>query len=237
MQLHGTAAEEPLTGSSRFHFACRDSLPCFTQCCRDVNIYLTPYDVLRLRKAKKGIGSAEFLARYTQSFLAKTSNIPVVQLLMDSKTLYCPFVSESGCTVYEDRPWACRMFPLDLASEGGKYCLIAGKDRCMGLLERSGGTVADWLESQGTGHYAEMDSEYQSVVPARFKPGAAMNEGLGRILFLAYDLDRFVLMLKDDRFVKFYEVSEEVLRNVQDDQEELLRLAFAYIRSQMNELY
>lgn len=237
MHSFSPAAEEPLTESSPFYFACRDTLPCFTQCCRDVNIYLTPYDVLRLRKATGGMGSTEFLARYTRSFLAKTANIPVVQLLMDEKSLYCPFVADSGCTVYGDRPWACRMFPLDLASTGGKYCLIAGKDRCMGLLERSGGTVADWLEGQGVEHYAEMESQYQLVVPERFKPGAAMNEGLGRILFLAYDLDRFAEMLKDERFLKFYEIGEETLRRVRDDQEELLKLAFVYIRSQLNELY
>ncbi len=231
------AAQEPLTESSPFHFACRDTLPCFTQCCRDVNIYLTPYDVLRLRKATGEMGSSEFLARYTRSFLAKTANIPVVQLLMDEKSLYCPFVANSGCQVYGDRPWACRMFPLDLASAGGKYCLIAGKDRCMGLLERGTGSVGEWLEGQGVAHYAEMENLYQLVMPERIKPGGGMNEGLGRILFLAYDLDRFAAMLKDERFLKFHDVGEEMLSRVRNDQEELLKLAFVYIRSQLNELY
>jgi uncharacterized protein len=230
------AEEDLLNETSPFHFTCHDALPCFTQCCKDVNIYLTPYDVLRLRKAL-GMGSGEFLAKYTHSFLAKGTNIPVVQLLMDSHTLYCHFVTEDGCTVYENRPWACRMFPLDLSPTEGLFRLIAGKDRCMGLFERGGKTVGSWLEHQGTAHYVEMEREFQSVVPERFKPGAAMNEGLGRILFLAYDLDRFVELLKDSRFLKFYEVDEEMLRRVHADSEELLKLAFRYIRSQMDELY
>ena len=113
--MQSTPAEQNLTENSPFHFACHDALPCFTQCCKDVNIYLTPYDVLRLRQALR-IGSSEFLAKYTRSFLARVTNIPVVQLLMDPQSLRCPFVAEEGCQVYENRPWACRMFPLDLSS-------------------------------------------------------------------------------------------------------------------------
>ncbi len=228
--------EERLAESSMFNFACNDSLPCFTQCCRDVNIYLTPYDILRLRKALGEVGSAEFLARYTQNFLAKVTNIPVVQLLMDSQTLCCPFVTEQGCSVYLDRPWACRMFPLDLAS-GGEYTLIAGKERCKGLFDPAGVSVGQWLEGQGVGPYAEMEKDYLSVVPERFKPGSPMNEGLGRVLFLAYDLDRFAQLLGDPKFRSFYDVDDAMLARVGEDAEELLKLAFRYIRAQMEDLY
>jgi len=236
MQPDNPAGESPLSESSSFDFSCHDSLPCFTQCCKDVNIYLTPYDVLRLRRVL-GVGSSEFLAKYTQSFLAKVTSIPVVQLLMAPDTLYCPFVTESGCRVYENRPWACRMFPLDLTRSPGQYRLIAGRERCKGLLERTNRNVGDWMESQGVREYAEMDAEFQSVVPERFKPGAAMNEGLGRLLFLAYDLDRFAEILRDGRFSKFYEVDEAALQRAGENDEELLRLSFRYIRAQMDELY
>lgn len=225
-----------LSESGSFCFDCNDALPCFTQCCRDVNIYLTPYDILRLRKVL-GIGSSEFLSKYTQSFLAKTANIPVVQLLMDPQKLSCPFVTEDGCSVYENRPWACRMFPLDLSTIDGKYRLIAGKERCKGLFERSSRTVRDWMDGQGVGEYVEMDREFQTVMPKRFKPGAPMNEGLGRILFLAYDLDRFEEILKDDRLLKFYEIDENMLRAARENGEELLKLSFRYIRTQMEEFY
>ncbi len=236
MHAPNSAEKELLTDVSPFHFACHDALPCFTQCCKDVNIYLTPYDVLRLRNVLN-LGSAEFLAKHTQHFLAKVTNIPVVQLLMDQQTLYCPFVAGSGCQVYENRPWACRMFPLDLSPLDGKYHLIAGKERCMGLFERGNRTVGEWLENQGITPYTEMEREYQAVVPERFRPGAAMNEGLGRVLFLAYDLDRFSELLKNNAFRKLYDVDEEMLQRVREDGEEMLRLAFRYIRAQMNELY
>ncbi len=234
MQSIDTA--QNLTESSAFPFACHDALPCFTQCCKDVNIYLTPYDVLRLRQAVP-IGSSEFLSRYTRGFLAKVTNIPVVQLTMDPKTLTCPFVSEDGCQVYENRPWACRMFPLDITSTEARYRLITGSERCKGLSERSKGSVKDWLESQGVIEYAEMDKEFQSVVPVHFKPGAPMNEGLGRLLFIAYDLDRFAELLKDSRFLMFHDLDEKMLTLAEKDSKELLKLAFRYIRAQMEELY
>ena len=98
-------------------------------------------------------------------------------------------------------------------------------------------TVGDWLESQGVHEYAEMDREFQSVVPARFKPGAPMNEGLGRVLFIAYDLDRFAELLKDSRFLMFHDVDEQMLTLAGKDMKELLKLAFRYIRAQMDELY
>ena len=232
-----TDAEQFLTETSSFSFACNDALPCFTQCCKDVNIYLTPYDVLRLRQALQ-TGSSEFLSKYTRSFLSKGTNIPVVQLAMDTDTLRCPFVTQDGCQVYDDRPWACRMFPIDLAGTGDQYRLIAGKERCKGLFDHSKKmTVKDWLQSQGVLEYAEMDREFQSVVPARFKPGAPMNEGLGRVLFIAYDLDRFAELLKDSRFASFNDVDEEMLALANKDMKELLKLAFGYIRARMDELY
>jgi len=130
------------------------------------------------------------------------------------------------------------MFPLDLASTTeAKFRIIAGKERCKGLFERSKGTVKDWLQSQGVLEYSQMDREFQSVVPDSFKPGAPMNEGLGRVLFMAYDLDRFAELLEDSRFLNFHEIDDETLSLAGKDMKELLRLAFRYIRSQLDELY
>jgi hypothetical protein len=32
-----------------FRFACHKDLPCFTKCCNDLKLVLTPYDILRLQ--------------------------------------------------------------------------------------------------------------------------------------------------------------------------------------------
>lgn len=232
MNLMQSNKDEPvLTSTSTFRFACHDGLPCFTACCRDVNIYLTPYDILRLRRVL-GIGSGRFLAEYTRHFLAKGTNVPVVQLAMEDGSLRCKFVTEDGCRVYADRPWACRLFPLDLASVEGEYSVIAGKHRCLGLGERRERTVAEWLDSQGIGPYLEMERAFGAVVPS----GAALGGGLGKLLFLAYDLDRFAELLSDARFRAFHGVDDETLRQANENDEDMLKLAFSYIRSQIEEL-
>ena len=46
-------------GPDGFTFACHPEVPCFNQCCRRLNLVLTPYDVLRL-KNHLGMSSEEF---------------------------------------------------------------------------------------------------------------------------------------------------------------------------------
>ena len=49
---------------SKFKFRCHKDIKCFTKCCSNIDILLTPYDVLRLKKRLK-LSSAEFLSNYT----------------------------------------------------------------------------------------------------------------------------------------------------------------------------
>ena len=50
-----------LTSEDDFRFECRPGLECFTRCCRDITIFLTPYDVLRMKNALN-ISSGDFLS-------------------------------------------------------------------------------------------------------------------------------------------------------------------------------
>ncbi len=225
-----------LAGNSAFNFSCNDGLPCFTQCCRDVNIYLTPYDVLRMRRALK-IDSGDFLDRYTRQFVAGGVNVPVVQLAMDPESLSCKLVTPQGCGIYEDRPWACRMFPLDLGGRLGEYCYVEGSGRrCLGMKERSPQKVDEWLKGQGVEKYLEMEALFESIIPPGYAPAARLGAGLGKLMFLAYDLSRFESLLEDKAFVALYGLAEETVRHARENDEEMLLLAFRYIRSQMDEL-
>ena len=53
-----------LDEQSSFSFACHKGVPCFNECCGDVNIFLTPYDILRL-KNNLNMSSEKFLAEHT----------------------------------------------------------------------------------------------------------------------------------------------------------------------------
>ncbi len=106
---------------SKFQFKCHKGVKCFTQCCRDINIILTPYDIIKL-KTRLGVSSEEFLALYTEPQILEKTDLPVVTLKLldeegsDPDHKACPFVREDGCLVYEDRPTTCRYYPLGVAS-------------------------------------------------------------------------------------------------------------------------
>jgi len=88
-----------LSEDSEFEFSCNKDVPCFNDCCGDVNIFLTPYDVLRLKNHLE-ISSGEFLRQYTISPFDENLKYPVVLLKMnDNEKKSCQFVTEDGCSV------------------------------------------------------------------------------------------------------------------------------------------
>ena len=68
-----------LSSDSTFKFKCHPGVKCFTACCRDINIILTPYDIIRL-KNRLDLSSEEFLAIYTEPQLLEKTGLPVVML-------------------------------------------------------------------------------------------------------------------------------------------------------------
>ncbi|MDA8105377.1 MAG: YkgJ family cysteine cluster protein, partial [Nitrospiraceae bacterium] len=96
-----------------FSFGCNSGLTCFNKCCRDINLFLTPYDILRMKRRLR-IPSGEFLRTYTFPLFPEEIGHPVILLkMLPDETKNCPFVSDQGCLIYDDRPWSCRSFPLE----------------------------------------------------------------------------------------------------------------------------
>ena len=50
-----------------FHFSCHSGIECFTKCCQDVNILLTPYDIVMMKNRL-------LLSRSEMHVLRKSSN-------------------------------------------------------------------------------------------------------------------------------------------------------------------
>ena len=104
-------------GKEPFTFHCHPGVSCYLKCCHNVEIYLFPYDVLRL-KQRLNLHSAEFVRKYTRLGEGSHPFFPGVMLNMaSSEKLPCPFLSKEGCTVYTDRPSACRTYPLERGVE------------------------------------------------------------------------------------------------------------------------
>ncbi|MFC1817173.1 MFS transporter [Thermodesulfobacteriota bacterium] len=94
----------PIAPSETFLFSCSRPVACFNDCCQDLNQFLTPFDILRL-KNRLGIPSNVFLERFTTEHIGPKSGLPVITLKADPASQpKCPFVTPAGCSVYEDRP-------------------------------------------------------------------------------------------------------------------------------------
>ena len=76
---------QPLV-QGRFRFACSKALPCFTMCCANLDLALSPYDVLRL-KNRIGLSSEAFLEKYTTVSINQAYGLPLVRLKMTEDEL------------------------------------------------------------------------------------------------------------------------------------------------------
>lgn len=213
-----------------FSFQCAPGVSCFNECCQDVTIFLGPYDVLRLRQAKK-LTAQEFLEAHT-TVLGTDRLIPLIALRMDEDDeKRCFFVTPEGCSVYQYRPWACRMFPLDVTEDGKGFRTLIGEERCKGLAEKKTRRVQDYLNEQGAPKYQVMDDLMGDLINhPRFRELEVENEQVKQMIFMAlYDLDSFRKFVFESSFLEKFEIEERRVKRMSRDDEELLRFGFEWL--------
>lgn len=225
---------------SKFSFSCHPQVSCFNHCCADVNIFLTPYDVLRMKK-RLGISSSEFMNKFTALPIDRNQRFPVILFRMNEvEGKPCHFVDkEKGCTIYEDRPWSCRMYPLGLASpkEGnpqgeGDFYFLMKEDICKGHEESREFTVREWLENQGIAEYDAKGREYKDITLHDFfeKGGTLTAQQMEMFYTACYDLDKFRKFVFDSTFLERFEVDEKTINTIKADDEALLNFSFQWLR-------
>jgi len=237
---YGLRDKRKLKKDERFRFDCNDKLDCFTRCCADVNILLTPVDVLRLSRRLK-ISTTEFLAQHTMTPVTKDLNLPVVMLKMnDGPHKPCPFVDEAkGCTVYEDRPWSCRMYPLGMALPPARagvdpepiYFLFED-DFCHGRRESKEWTAERWLENQGIAARESLEKGFYEVISHPwFIGGRQLDPKRLEMFYMAsFDLDTFRRFVFSSTFLGRFELGDDLIEKMRNSDEELLRFSPRWLR-------
>jgi Fe-S-cluster containining protein len=241
------ATVEPirLGSESEFKFKCHPGVACFTQCCRDINIILTPYDIIRL-KNKLGLSSEEFLALYTAPQMLEKTGLPVVTLKFldpegkepDSKT--CPFVRENGCLVYDDRPTTCRYYPLGVASLSHKedaddveFYFFVHEPHCLGFKEDKLWTVRQWRKDQGVDIHDQINAEWTDLVVRKrsFPPNMQLTEQTKKMFFMvSYNIDKFREFVFESSFLERYELDAAGLNKIKDDEIALLQFGLKWLK-------
>lgn len=234
-----------LDPETKFKFRCHKGIKCFTKCCSNIDIMLTPYDILRLKNRLK-MSSEEFLEKYTYSKIDEKSSHPYVYLKMgrDEKRS-CPFVVvPDGCTIYTDRPVSCRYYPIGQAtlkkgigSSGQgiheEFYFFVREQHCLGYEENTEWTVESWRKDQESSLYDEMNREWKTVLMRRNIPGgkSVLDPKKQTQFYMAsYDLDRFKRYVFESKFIETFDIDKEEIEKLKTDEVALMNLGFKYLK-------
>jgi hypothetical protein len=189
----------PITANEVFCFSCHPEVPCFNECCRQLDLALTPYDVLRLKNALNR-HSGMFLDQFVIIEWEEGMLFPACYLTMvDDGRASCVFVKENGCRVYEDRPAACRAYPVgrgaSLQKDGtvAEQYVLLREPHCRGFEEGQGYTATEYFQDQGLAEYNRYNDQLMKLlqhprIHAGFKPTKAQAE---QYIMALYNLDTF----------------------------------------------
>ncbi len=220
-----------LAPDSKFRFKCHKDVPCFNKCCSELDIFLTPFDILRMKNALN-MTSSEFLDKYTETVILEKTQLPFIRLKMEESG-QCRFVTEDGCKIYTDRPLACRYYPLGFGVmqsskvEGSDFYFLIQEDHCKGFEEESEWNVQEWRDDQGISDYDDMNKDWVDIIiKKKANPDMSPDERSKNLFFLgSYDIDSFKPFVFESRFFEVFDITEDEIDLIKNDEDELLRFA------------
>lgn len=226
-----------LQPDATFRFACNETVPCFNRCCAELTLPLTPYDVLRLRRHLDNIDSASFFSTYVTVETYPEIGFPLPLLKMiDGPGAPCPFVTPGGCAIYEDRPGACRAFPLGRGSrigENGQVVerfFLVSESHCRGFDEGPSWTAHTWMASQGLDAYNAANDRYMRLLAMVKASGSPVSPRMASMCLLClYQLDKFRELLVKMQVADKVVISAERWKAIMAVDEDCLDFALDWI--------
>ncbi|MEE4365485.1 MAG: YkgJ family cysteine cluster protein [Desulfotignum sp.] len=234
---------EQMGPNSRFTFHCHKGVKCFTDCCRGIDIMLTPYDILTMRR-KLDLSSEEFLAVFTEPKILEKADMPVVTLkLLDDERRSCPFVEDKeGCVIYEDRPTTCRYYPIGVGAlsysgekgEKDAFFFTVKEAHCLGFEEDKKWTVAQWRQDQGIDLRDAVNEGWMDLMVRKksLPPSMKLSEESKKMFFMVcYNIDKFRDFVFNSSFLDRYEIPADKTEEIRSDEVKLLQFGFEWLKS------
>ena len=235
-------ADRTIISGDGFQFHCHPGVSCFLSCCRDVDLLLFPYDVILLKNHLHK-SSSVFLRTHAQPCNGSHPFFPGLRLKMqdnDQKT--CPFLSQSGCSVYVHRPSACRTYPLERAIESpgaGKtlriHYFMTHHPYCQGHHEMRPYTVRQWERDQML-HECNYHNDLWAELDAFFATNPWAGEGAAgpyqQLAFMVcYNIDEFRAYVGEHELLAQYRLAKDERRRITADDGALLRFGFSWLET------
>lgn len=220
-------------------FRCHRGVSCWNRCCSCADVTLTPYDLIRLKDHKE-MDSTDFLKDYTVPFELDAHGVPGLKLRTDESGA-CLFMTEEGCSVYENRPTACRYYPSGLLAmksiterSDERHFLLVREDHCKGHEEDHEQTIAEYRKEQGVEIYDDMNDDWYRIILKKKSTGPTIgkpSEMSLQLFFMAsYDVDRFRRFVMSDGFVKMYDLSDEEYAELETDDIALMNFGYKLMK-------
>ncbi len=229
-----------LEGSAKLQFHCRKGIACWNACCSNIDISLTPYDILRL-KQRLDLPSSQFLGEYTLPYEMEKDGIAGVKLRPVEGGTACRFMTPEGCGVYADRPTACRYYPVALLSmrhqdesfDRQVYAIVK-EDHCLGHQEPRQQTIDEYRQEQGLPEYDDLARGWRQLILKKKSSGPTIGKPSKRSLELffltCYDIDRFRSFVASESFASIYDIPDDEMRALLEDDLKLLQFGFRFLR-------
>ncbi len=220
-----------------FCFACNPGVPCFNACCGDLTLMLTPYDALRLRTAM-GLGSEEFLTKRCQVSVFPDTGLPMARLLMnEDQERTCPLVTPAGCSVYQDRPSSCRLYPVgralrmsDVGEGQEEQFFLIREEHCQGFGNTTEWTLETWFQDQGLEPYQHFNDRFAALINRQKRRGAPIDNRKATMCLLAlYQTDRFRNFLRDMKVFDRLEIPASEQQEITSSDEGCLEFALDWL--------
>jgi Fe-S-cluster containining protein len=232
------------TLDSRFRFSCHKGMECYTHCCSDLNIILTPFDIIRM-KNRLQLACDQFLAVYTKPEMLSRTKLPVVTLkMLDDDKKSCPFITPEGCVIYEDRPLSCRYYPLGMAAfreqeiqpTGEDFYFMVREAHCLGFEADNEWSVSEWRTDQGVDPYDEINKGWMELMLRKKSFGfqaELSEEGRAMFFMVSSNVDKLRRFIFESSFLEKYDVEEDLLEQIRADEVVLLKFGFDWLQSAM----
>jgi Fe-S-cluster containining protein len=228
----------PLNGNDIFQFSCHPKISCFNECCRDLNQFLYPYDILRLKNHLR-LKSNEFLNQYTLQHTGPETGLPIITLKPgDDGSRCCPFVSTTGCLVYDQRPSSCRIYPLARGvtvdpcnGHVQEHFALVKERHCCGHGQTHRWTPESWVSNQKLEEYNRINDWLFEIIHLKKALGTGpLNLALQQMFQMAlYDLDRFHSHVFDKKIFADQKWAEDLIDAAQTDDIALLELGHRWM--------
>lgn len=229
-----------MEGDKEIQFSCHKGISCWNACCANIDISLTPFDIIRLKK-HLGITSTDFLREYTVPYEMEKEGMAGVKLRPIEGGSACRFMKPEGCGVYEHRPTACRYYPVALLAmrrqdefvDRQSYALVK-EPHCKGHEVKRPITIDAYRSEQGITEGDELTRGWRQLILKKKSSGPTIGGPSiksRQLFFMAlYDIDTFRSFVSSEAFAKLFALTDDERTMILADDVELMQFSFRFLK-------